>query len=318
MEQLKRLYLTGITPVVVLDRAEDAVPTAQALLAGGIDVMEITFRTEAAEDAIRCVARQCPQMLVGAGTIVSVAQCEKALSAGAQFLVSPGYDPKMVAWCLERNICVIPGCVTPSEIMAARAQGLHVLKFFPANLYGGLAGMKALSGPFGDLKFIATGGINQQNLAEYGAAEICHAVGGSWICDKSDIKAGHFEKIAHLCQAARDTLLGYEVAHVGLNCQDPTQALAASSELANAFGFPIREGTSSYFAGCGLEILKLQNRGDKGHIAIATHNVPRAIAALESKGFSVDPASAKYAGEEMIAVYLQQQFRGFAIHLLKH
>jgi len=204
MDILKKLGDAGIVPVVVLERAEDAVPTARALLAGGIDVMEITFRTAAAPDAIRAVAGQCPEMLVGAGTVITLEQCERAVDCGARFIVTPGYSEEVVSWCVEHDVAVTPGCVTPTEIMAAMAHGLGVLKFFPANVYGGLSGMKALTGPFGGIRFIPTGGVNGANLAEYAAAPFIHAVGGSWVCSKADISAGAFDRITELCRQAKE------------------------------------------------------------------------------------------------------------------
>lgn len=181
MNALERLGNAGVVPVVVLDKAEDAVPTAKALLAGGVDVMEITFRTAAAADYIAAVSRECPDMLVGAGTVITLEQCQKAVALGAKFIVSPGYSEKVVAWCVEHGVSVTPGCVTPTEIMAAMSHGLQVVKFFPAGIYGGLKAMKALSGPFGGIKFIPTGGVNADNLGEYEAAPFIHAVGGSWL-----------------------------------------------------------------------------------------------------------------------------------------
>jgi len=206
MNVLEKLGNAGVVPVVVLERAEDAVPAAKALLAGGIDVMEITFRTAAAPDAIRAVAEQCPEVTVGAGTVITLEQCKQAVDCGAKFIVAPGYSEKVVSWCVEHDVAITPGCVTPTEIMAAMAHGLKVLKFFPANVYGGLAGMKALAGPFGGIKFIPTGGVNGDNLAEYAAAPFVHAVGGSWVCAKSDISAGNFEKITELCKQAKATI----------------------------------------------------------------------------------------------------------------
>lgn len=203
MEILERLKQACVVPVVVLDEAESAVPAARALLEGGIDVMEITFRTAAAADSIRAVSENCPEMLVGAGTVVSLEQCRQAVSCGAKFIVSPGYDEEIVSWCLENEICVLPGCITPTEIMAAMKQGLKVLKFFPAGVYGGLKAMKAVSAPFGSVRFIPTGGVNAENLKEYISAPFVHAVGGSWLCAKADINAGHFDKITELCKEAR-------------------------------------------------------------------------------------------------------------------
>ena len=206
MDVTTRLARAGVVPVVVLEHAKDAVPTAKAMAAGGIDVMEITFRTAAAVDSIRAVSENCPEMLVGAGTVITLEQCKKAVASGARFIVAPGFDEEVVRWCVENNVPVTPGCVTPTEIMAAMKLGLKVVKFFPAGVYGGLSAMKALSGPFGGIKFIPTGGVNAQNLAEYISAPFIHAVGGSWVCPKADISAGNFEKITALCREAHATV----------------------------------------------------------------------------------------------------------------
>ncbi len=206
MKVLDRLHGCGVVPVVVLDDVKDAVATANALLAGGVDVMEITFRTAAAADSIKAVAENCPDMLVGAGTVITLEQCKQAVECGAKFIVSPGFDEEVVRWCVERSVPITPGCVTPSEIMAAMKLGLTVVKFFPAGVYGGLSAMKALSGPFGGIKFIPTGGVNSHNIGEFIAAPFIHAVGGSWVCPKADIAAGNFERITELCKQARTAI----------------------------------------------------------------------------------------------------------------
>lgn len=199
LEQMRR---TGLVPVVVLEKKEDAIRTAKALLAGDIDLMEITFRTDAAEDSIREVTQQVPGMTVGAGTVLTVDQAERAVAAGAQFIVSPGFDEDVVNWCIEKNIPIIPGCVTPTEIMRAMAFGLKTVKFFPANIYGGLPAMKALSAPFPGISFVPTGGVDQENMESYLSESFILAVGGSWLCTKKDIASGQFEKITELAQAA--------------------------------------------------------------------------------------------------------------------
>ena len=206
MEVMERLKRCGVVPVVVLDDAKDAVPTANAMLAGGIDVMEITFRTAAAPDAIRAVAANCPDMLVGAGTVLTLEQCKQAVEMGAKFIVSPGFDAEVVSWCVENGVAVCPGCVTPSEIMAAMKFGLNVLKFFPANVYGGLSAMKALAGPFGGIRFIPTGGVNADNVKEFHDSPYVYAVGGSWVCPKKDIVAGNFDVITALCRMTREKI----------------------------------------------------------------------------------------------------------------
>ncbi len=203
MDMLTRLANAGVVPVVVLNRVEDAVPTAKALLAGGIDVMEITFRTAAAAESIRKVSEEVPGMIPGAGTVLNVEQARQAVENGAKFIVSPGFDPETVKWCLENNVPVTPGCVTPTEIMAAKAMGLNVVKFFPAGVYGGLKALKALSAPFVGMKFIPTGGVSEENLAEFLKAPFIHAVGGSWVCAAKDIDSGNWEGITEKCKAAR-------------------------------------------------------------------------------------------------------------------
>ena len=207
MNVMERCINCGVVPVVVIENLKDAVPTAKAMLAGGVDVMEITMRTAAGLDSIRTVSAECPDMLVGAGTVLTTEQVDRAIEAGAKFIVSPGFDPEVVAWCMENEVPVLPGCVTPTEIMAAMKLGCKTVKFFPANVYGGLNAMKGLAGPFGGLKFLPTGGISAKNLAEYLAAPFISAVGGSWMCTKADITAGNLDKITELCQEAHDIVV---------------------------------------------------------------------------------------------------------------
>jgi len=207
MSVLERLGNCGVVPVVVLDNVSAALPTARALLAGGVDVMEITLRTEAGLGSIEEVAKKCPQMCVGAGTVITLEQCKAAVEAGATFIVSPGFNPKVVEWCVNHGIAITPGCVTPTEIMGAMELGVQVFKFFPANVYGGLTGMKALAGPFGGIQFIPTGGVSASNLGEYCVEPFIHAVGGTWFCAKSDIAAGDFDKIAVLSAEAKAIVL---------------------------------------------------------------------------------------------------------------
>ena len=208
MDVLTRLANSIVVPVVVLDKVEDAVPTAKAMAAGGVDTMEITFRTACAPEAIKAVAENCPEVLVGAGTIVNLEQCKLAVEMGAKFIVSPGFSDEVVGWCVENGIPVAPGCVTPTEIMAALKHGLKMVKFFPANVYDGLNAMKNLSAPFVGLKFLPTGGVSSANIKEYIDAPFIHAVGGSWVCPKADIAAGNWEKITQLCLDARKAAKG--------------------------------------------------------------------------------------------------------------
>ncbi len=208
MTVMERLANSIVVPVVALDKAEDAIPTANAMAAGGVDTMEITFRTACAPEAIKAVAENCPDVLVGAGTIINVEQAKLAVGMGAKFIVSPGFSDEVVAWCVENDIPVAPGCVTPTEIMGALKYGLKMVKFFPANVYGGLNAMKNLSAPFVGLKFLPTGGVNTANIKEYIDAPFIHAVGGSWVCPKAEIAAGNWDKITQLCLEARNAAKG--------------------------------------------------------------------------------------------------------------
>ena len=208
MDVMTRLANSIVVPVVVLDKVEDAVPTAKAMAAGGVDTMEITFRTACAPEAIKAVAENCPEVLVGAGTIINVEQAKLAVAMGAKFIVSPGFSDEIVGYCVANGIPVAPGCVTPTEIMGALKHGLKMVKFFPANVYGGLNALKNLAGPFTGLKFLPTGGVNNDNIKEFIDTPFIHAVGGSWVCPKADVVAGNWEKITQLCIDARKAAKG--------------------------------------------------------------------------------------------------------------
>lgn len=316
-ETNKRIGLCGIVPVVVMDKVENAIPTAKALLDGNVDVMEITLRTQAGLASIAEVAKNCPDTLVGAGTVINLEQCKQAVDAGAKFIVSPGFDNATVEWCVKNDISVLPGAVTPTEIMTALSYGLNVLKFFPANIYGGLTAMQGLAGPFGGIKFVPTGGISQKNLHEYTSSPIIHAVGGSWFCAKDDINAGNFSKITTMSKEATQTAVGFEFGHLGINCANADEGKKVANLFDDVFNTGVKEGNSSIFASSSLEIMKEKYLGDMGHIAIKTANMERGLAVLSKKGFEVDMGTAKYNGEKLIAVYLKQQFGNFAVHLLQ-
>ncbi len=191
-----------VVPVVVLEDAKDAAPLAKALCEGGLPCAEVTFRTAAAKDSIKAMTDAYPDMLVGAGTVLTTEQVDSAVEAGAKFIVSPGFDPEIVDYCLEKEIPVFPGCITPSEVAQAVKRGLRVVKFFPAEQFGGIATIKALSAPYVGLKFMPTGGISAKNLKEYLACKPIVACGGSWMVKKDMIEAGEFDKICELTKEA--------------------------------------------------------------------------------------------------------------------
>ena len=188
----------GLVPVVVLNDAKDAVPLAKALCEGGLPVAEVTFRTDAAEESIRRIAEAFPEMLVGAGTVLTTDQVDRAVTAGAKFIVSPGFDPEIVDYCLSKEIPIYPGVVTPSELAQAVKRGLKVVKFFPAEAYGGVNTIKALAAPYPMVKFMPTGGVNLKNLKNYLECDKITACGGSWMVKGDLIKAGAFDEIRTL------------------------------------------------------------------------------------------------------------------------
>lgn len=314
---LKRIGNMGLIPVVVIDDVELAVPTAKALIDGGLEIMEITMRTEQGIPAIKKVKEAYPQMLVGAGTVLSVEKAKEVVEAGAEFIVAPGFNPELVEWCKEANIAITPGCVTPTEIDRALRYGLTVLKFFPANVYGGINGCKALYEPYRMVKFIPTGGVSNENLSDFADKPFIHAIGGGWLCKAADINARNFDAITKTVNESIQTLLGFELAHIGINTQNETQSLGVAKSFAKAFGFNLKEGNSSNFAGTGIEINKEKDLGIMGHIAIRTNSIDRAVYYLEKKGYTVDWSTRKGTAQKTVAVYLKDEIGGFAIHLLQ-
>ena len=199
---VEQFYQYGVVPVVVLEDAKDAVRLAKALMDGGLPCAEVTFRTEAAEDAIRLMSKEYPDMLVGAGTVLTIDQVDRAVAAGARFIVSPGFDPEIVDYCLEKNVPVFPGCITPSEVAQAAKRGIEVVKFFPAEQAGGVAMIRSLAAPYTGMKFMPTGGISAKNLRDYLECDKILCCGGSWMVKSDLILQGEFDRIRDLTREA--------------------------------------------------------------------------------------------------------------------
>ncbi len=307
----------GIIPVVKIDKAEDAVFLGKALIAGDLPVVEITFRTSAAETAIRALSNQLPEILVGAGTVLTIEQAQNAVEAGAKFIVSPGFNVKIVDYCLENNIPVIPGINNPTQIEMALEKGLEVVKFFPAEASGGLGLLKALSGPFSEIKFIPTGGIDQMNLISYLSHPQVLACGGSWMVKPDLLSSGNFDRITEITREAVSTMLGFQMAHLGINEDNPEKAINVANLLSHVFYFTIKEGNNSILASPGFEIMKNKCLGKNGHIAIATNSMVRAISFIKRKGISILPETAKEFDGKLKAIYLDMDISGFAIHLIQ-
>lgn len=315
---LKQISDIGIVPVIAIDDAEKAVPLAKALAAGGLPVAEVTFRTAAGEAAIRAISREVPEMLVGAGTVLTHDQLDRALDAGARFIVSPGFNPDMVRYGLSKGALMVPGTATPGEMEQAMALGLEVVKFFPAEQNGGVAKLKALAGPYTNLRWMPTGGVNTKNMMDYLGFDRIIACGGTWMVKKDLIEGEQWDEITRICKEAVKTMLGFSLAHVGINCADEAQAEQTAKTLCALFDLEYKPGNSSIFAGSAVECNKAPGRGANGHIAIGTNNVDRAVYHLGLRGVTFDESSRKTdAKGNTKAIYLKDELAGFAVHLVK-
>ncbi len=316
---LKQIYNIGIIPVIKINDASKAVPLAKALIDGGLPAAEVTFRTDAAEDAIRAISQAYPDMLVGAGTVLTIEQAQRALDAGAKFIVSPGFNPKVVSWCLKKGVTPLPGCTTPSEIEQALELGLKVVKFFPAEQSGGLAKIKAMSAPYGNVKFMPTGGVSLENVNEYLGNSKIVACGGSFMVKESYIDNDQWDEITALTKKSVDTMLGLEIGHIGINHDNADEAKKTAEMLSLFLGKAVeRESEKGMFVGNQFEIMKSNGPGRCGHIAILTNNVERAIYHLGAKGVKFNEESATFnADGTRKFIYLAEEFGGFGIHLIQ-
>ncbi len=321
-EILKKISLIGIVPVVKINDAEKAVPLAKALSDGGIPTAEITFRTEQAEEAIARITKEVPDMLVGAGTVLTTEQADRAINAGAKFIVSPGLNPRVVEHCIKKGVPITPGCSNPSDIEQAIEFGLDVVKFFPAEALGGVKMLKALSGPYGNISFMPTGGIDANNIKDYLSFSKVIACGGSWMVPENLIKQGNFEKITILAREAIESILGFKISHVGINCENEEQAGGVAASFSKLLNFDLYNGSSSIFAGNSagniIEVMKTPYKGKHGHIAIKTNYIDRAVNYITNKGYKFDQSTAKYdSNSKLQAIYLETEVGGFAIHLVQ-
>ena len=312
---LKKLGDIGLIPVIKLDSPDHALPLGRALLAGSLPVAEVTFRTDAAKESIRILSKELPELVLGAGTVLTPGQVDTAVAAGARYIVSPGFNPKVVEYCLKKGVPVTPGVSSPSQIEAAMEYGLKVLKFFPAENSGGVGMLKAFAGPYGDkVSFVPTGGVSEKNVAEYLSQPNVHAVGGSWMVPAKLIEAGDFAGIEKLCREARMLSLGFSLLHLGLN-PDDGDAMSDARFLSSLMGMPFNEGAKSAFVGKSFEIMKSAGRGAHGHIAIETLSVERALEWLS--GFGIKPVEETIItkGGRIQLAYIDRAFMGFALHL---
>ena len=316
---IKELYRIGIVPVVALEDAADALPLGAALKKGGVSAIEVTFRTAAAADAIRLLTREMPELLVGAGTVLTKEQADAAIEAGAKFIVSPGFQPELVSYVLSKGVPMCPGTATPGEMEQAMALGLSAVKFFPAEQNGGAPMLKALSAPYRDLLFMPTGGVKLENLRTYLALDQVFACGGTWLATKDDIKAKAFDQITARTREAVKTMLNFRIKHVGINSKDEAEAKKTATLLCSIFDFDYNDTELSVFTGTAVEVMKYMGRGSLGHIAIGADNVDRAEYYLRQRGFSFDESTRRVdASGRTTFLYLKDEIGGFAFHLTKN
>ncbi len=317
-EIIERVSNIGIIPVIAIEDAAKAVPLAKALVAGGLPAAEVTFRTAAAEEAMRAIVKEVPEMLVGAGTVLTPEQADRALAAGAKFIVTPGFNPEMVKYVLSKGGLIMPGTATPGEMEQAMSLGLTAVKFFPAEQNGGVATLKAVAGPYRNLKWMPTGGVNTKNLMDYLSFNQILACGGTWMVKKELIEAENWDEITRISREAVKTMLGFTLGHVGINCENEEAAQKTAKTLCTLFGLEYKPGNSSIFAGAAVECMKQPFLGAYGHIAIATNSVPRAMYHLGLQGIAFDESTLKTdAKGTPKAIYLRDEIGGFAIHLVQ-
>lgn len=315
---LKRISAVTVVPVIKINDIENAVPLAQALCRGGLPAAEVTFRAAGADEAIRRIRAAVPEMLVGAGTVLTTEQADKAIEAGAQFIVSPGFNPKVTKHVSERGVAMLPGCATPAECEGAMELGLDAVKFFPAEPAGGISMIKAMCAPYSNLHFMPTGGIKPENLDSYLSFNKILACGGTWMVKENLIVNHQFDEIERLTRQAVQTMLGLRVQHVGINCTSNDEASALGDTL-SMLSLPKEEQPLSYFSGSLFELMKQPGRGTHGHIALGVNHLQRAVEYLKLRGVCFDEESCQYKENgELRLIYLKGEFGGFAIHLLEN
>lgn len=313
---VRLIQAIGVLPVINIKRPETAEPLAQTLISNGIPAIEVLCRNEYALDVIAQMKKNHPEMAVGAGTVLTLAQAKAALEIGADFIVSPGYDQKIVDWCNEQGVLCVPGCSGATEIQAAYISGLRVVKFFPASALGGLKAIESYASVFAGMKFLPTGGISMSDLSVYLQSPAIAAVGGGLVAPTAELESGNFAAIAQRCQKAMEVSLGFRLAHVGINASGSEDAMKIATTIATMFQMPVIDKSRSTFAGEAVEVFKENGPGKNGHIGFKTNSVDRAVHYLKTKGIGIRPETAGYdANGNMKYVYLDVDIAGFAIHL---
>ena len=300
-DTLTQVSRIGIIPVIAIGRADRAVPLARALSRGGLPAAEVTFRTAAGEEAIRRIAAECPDVLVGAGTILNVEQCDRALAAGARFIVSPGYNQELVDHCREKHVPVLPGCVNASDLIRASNSGLKTVKFFPAEASGGLTALKALAPVFPGLTFMPTGGVNTENLTAYLDYDRIIACGGTWMVKQNLIEGERWEEITGICREAVRNMLGLHLCGLGIDGTDGAEAEQTAGVFASLFGLDVR----TECGGCPS-------------LTVGTRDVDRAVYHLSRQGIRFEESTRSTDGlGRTDRIELTSRLGGFAVRLVR-
>ena len=297
---VEKVYQIGIIPVIAFNSVDEALPLCKALADGGLPAAEVTFRTACAEECIRKIHEEMPEMLLGAGTVLTTEQADRAMAAGASFIVAPGFDPE---------VC---------EMQQAMNMGCEALKFFPAEANGGVGMLKNIGAALKSARWMCTGGVNAKNVNDYLGYDQIFAVGGTWMCKSDVIKAGDWAKITAQSKEAVDTMLGLKLMHVGINTENEEEAMKLANLIGSLLNMKVAPGNSSIFVGNKeFEIMKKVGRGTNGHIAIGCNNVDRAIYHLSQRGAKFDLDSKVVKNGKTIACYFADEIGGFAFHLVQ-
>lgn len=311
-----RIQQIGILPVAILDDPALTAPLANALCRGGIPCMEVLFRSKGALERMKEMKAARPEMFVGAGTILFVEQAAEAIDNGADFIVSPGFDPEMLALCQSRGVDLIPGCTSASEVQQAYKAGLRVVKYFPSKNLGGLPAIEDLAGPFAGMKFLPTGGITIDELPAFMSSPAIAAVGGSFVGTRLTLERGDFAEIEARCRLCMSYSLGFELAHIGLNHGSREEARQTAELLCGLLSVTPTEQDDCIRAGDWFECGK--GPGERGHVGFRTNSVMRALAWARFRGLEIDERYSRYdESGELTDFCLKQQIAGFAIHFMQ-
>ncbi len=318
MDVLTEISHIGMIPVLNIDKRERALPLAAALSKGGLPLMEVMLRTDEAFASIEQIASQMPGFIIGAGTVLTVKQAEDAVAAGAQFLVAPGFNPEVVRYAVEHQIPVVPGTVTPTEVEAARALGVHTLKFFPAVQQGGVPAMKLLSGPYPEVRWVPTGDLTRPLAYEYLSFGKVAAAGGDFMLSYDDIHQDRYDKISADVEETILNYLDFKLHHFGFNGSGKEQSDCLAATLAKVFHLKVEEHQHSTFAGSLFEICHAALPDTQGHLGIGSRDALRAYYYLKRCGVEFDEQSLKFKDNgQLYKAYLKEHLGGLAFHLFQ-